>query len=63
MESKSNFHVIVYMKSVQCLEHDIEFQLPSTEEEFLSGTLHEQVEDICEHHERYPKCRFQEVKN
>ena len=51
------------MKSIQCLEHDIEFQLPTTEEEFLSGTLHQQVEDICEHSERYPKCRFQEIEN
>ena len=51
------------MKSIQCLEHNIEFQLPTTEEEFLSGTLHQQVEDICEHHERYPKCRFGEVQN
>ncbi len=51
------------MKSVQCLDHNIEFQLPSTEEEFLSGVFHEEVEAISEHHQRCPKCRFQEVRN
>ena len=63
MESKSYFHTMEYMKQIQCTKHKIEFQLPTTEEEFLSGTLHEQVEDICEHSERYPKCRFQEIEN
>jgi hypothetical protein len=63
MESKSYFHTMEYMKQIQCTKHKTEFQLPTTEEEFLSGTLHEQVEDICEHHERYPKCRFQEIEN
>jgi len=51
------------MKLMYCVTHKIEFQLPTTEEEFLSGTLHGYVEDICEHHERYPKCRFQEMEN
>jgi hypothetical protein len=50
------------MKSIQCLDHNIEFQLPTTEEEFLLGTLHEPIEDICEHHERYSKYRFQEIE-
>ena len=63
MESKSHFHTMECMQTIQCLEHNIEFQLPTTEEEFLSGTLHQQVEDICEHSERYPKCRFQEIQN
>lgn len=63
MESKSYFHTMEYMKQIQCTKHKTEFQLPTTEEEFLSGTLHQQVEDICEHHERYPKCRFQEIEN
>jgi len=51
------------MKQVICQTHKIEFQLPTTEEEFLSGTLHIEVENLSEHHERYPKCRFQEIKN
>ena len=63
MESKSYFHTMEYMKQIQCTKHKTEFQLPTTEEEFLSGTLHDQVEDICEHSERYPKCRFQEIEN
>ena len=63
MESKSYFHTMEYMKQIQCTKHKTEFQLPTTEEEFLSGTLHQQVEDICEHSERYPKCRFQEIQN
>ena len=51
------------MRMLECKTHKIEFQLPSTEEEFLSGCLHEQVECLCEHTERYPKCRFQEARN
>lgn len=51
------------MQTIQCKIHKTEFQLPSTEEEFLSGTLHMEVEFLCEHTERYPKCRFQEVRN
>ena len=51
------------MQTIQCRIHKIEFQLPTTEDEFLSGCLHDEVECLCEHHERYPKCRFQEVRN
>ncbi len=51
------------MNTIYCTKHKTEFQLPTTEDEFLSGTLHQQVEDICEHSERYPKCKFEEVRN
>ena len=51
------------MQTVHCKIHKIEFQLPSTEEEFLSGSLHENVEFLCEHHDKYPKCRFEEIRN
>ena len=51
------------MLQVKCKQHDVEFQLPSTEEEFLLGSLHEQVECLSEHSEKYPKCKFQEIRN
>jgi hypothetical protein len=51
------------MQTIQCKIHKKEFQLPTTEEEFLSGSLHDDVEALYEHHERYPKCRFLEVRN
>ena len=50
------------MQTVQCKIHKIEFQLPTTEEEFVSGSLHESVEFLCEHHEKHPRCKFQEVR-
>jgi hypothetical protein len=51
------------MQTIHCKIHKKEFQLPTTEEEFLSGSLHENVEFLYEHHEKYPKCTFEEVKN
>ena len=51
------------MQQYICKIHKIEFQLPTTEEEFVSGSLHENVEFLCEHHEKYPKCRFEEIRN
>lgn len=50
------------MQVIQCKIHKIEFQLPSTEDEFVSGELHEQIECLCEHHDCYPDCRFKEVQ-
>ena len=51
------------MLQVQCKIHKIEFQLPSTEEEFVSGQLHDQIEAIWEHTEKSPQCKFKEVIN
>ena len=50
------------MKIVQCTKHKIEFQLPTTEEEFLSGKLHNEVMDIQLHSEDYPKCKMRVKK-
>jgi len=63
MESKFYFHVIDYMKSIQCKKHKVEFQLPTVEEEYVSGSLHDDIELLWNHHERYPKCRFEEITN
>ena len=52
-----------YMKQIQCTKHKTEFQLPTTEEEFLSGNLHDQIEAIWEHSEKSPKCKFLEIQN
>jgi hypothetical protein len=51
------------MQTIQCKKHKSKFQLPTTEDELLSGMLHDEIEYLCEHRERYPKCRFQGVKN
>jgi hypothetical protein len=51
------------MKQLICQKHKIEFQLPTTEEEFLSGSMHDQIEAIWEHAEKSPQCKFQEVQN
>ncbi len=49
------------MKKVQCKIHKTEFQLPTTEDEFLSGELHDQVVAIEEHSDN-KKCRFEKVE-
>jgi len=50
------------MKFVKCIEHGIEFQLPTTKEEFLSGELHDEVLRIQSHNEDNPQCKMK-VKN
>lgn len=57
----SDVYYIMY--KVQCKKHKIEFQLPTVEEEYVSGSFHDDIELLCSHHERYPKCRFEEIKN
>jgi hypothetical protein len=51
------------MEIVECKKHKIEFQLPTVEEEYVSGSLHDDIELLWNHHERYPKCRFEEIRN
>lgn len=41
------------MQTIRCKIHKIEFQLPTTEEEFVSGSLHESVDFLFEHHEKH----------
>ena len=50
------------MKRLQCLVHHETFQLPITDEEFLSGKMHEQVEKIQAHTEENNDCKIREVK-
>ena len=44
------------MRKIRCVGHGIEFQIPTTEEEFLSGKLHEDVIHIQKHIEDFPQC-------
>ena len=50
------------MKKLQCLAHHVTFQIPITDEEFLSGKLHGDVERIQAHIEKNPSCKIREVK-
>ena len=50
------------MKTLQCLVHDETFQLPITDDEFLSGKLHEEVERIQSHVDENEDCKIREVK-
>jgi len=49
------------MQIVRCIHHDLEFRLPTTNEEFTSGNLHEEVEKCQLHLHQNPKCRFGEL--
>lgn len=46
------------MQLVRCLLHDLEFKLPSTEEEFVSGVLHSEVESCQDHILQNPSCKL-----
>ena len=50
------------MKTLQWLVHDETFQLPITDEEFLSGKMHEEIEKIQAHTEKNNDCKIKEVK-
>ena len=52
----------IRMKTLQCLVHHETFQLPITDEEFLSGKMHEEVEKIQAHTEENNDCKIKEVK-
>ena len=49
------------MELVKCSIHGLEFKIPASKEEFLSGKLHEQVELCVKHHEEFPDCKFEKV--
>jgi len=50
------------MQLVKCSTHNTEFRLPSTDDEFLSGKLHSDVERISDHHQQFSVCKFVEVR-
>ena len=50
------------MKIIRCSIHNVEFQLPTTEEEFLSGELHDETIRIQTHSEDNPQCRLRVKK-
>ena len=50
------------MQIINCRIHDVKFALPNSGEEYLNGRFHEDIEKLCEHHERCKICKFIEVK-
>jgi predicted house-cleaning noncanonical NTP pyrophosphatase (MazG superfamily) len=50
------------MQLVECSEHNIKFKIPNSDEEYLNGKLHEEVEKLCEHKELHKTCKFIEVQ-
>ena len=58
----TDFNSLLSMKRLQCLVHNETFQLPITDEEFLSGKMHEEVEKIQAHTEENNDCKIKEVK-
>ena len=54
--------ISIELKKLQCLAHHETFQIPITDEEFISGKLHGDVEKIQAHIEKNPSCKIREVK-
>ena len=51
------------MLNVICVEHNLTYTIPITEKEFHSGKLHDELIGLLEHHEKFPRCMFSEIKN
>ena len=51
------------MRRLKCTFHQISFRLPENEGEFLSGTLHDDL-DVCHSHlVENPSCNLEEDDN
>jgi len=46
------------MQLVRCSVHDLEFRLPTMEEEFITGKLHDEVERCQCHVEENKECKL-----
>lgn len=51
------------MQKVHCGVHLISFRLPTSDEEFRSGNLHNEVERCQAHILENPKCKLEEVSS
>lgn len=49
------------MKKFKCNIHDIVVQIPTSDDEFLCGKFHQDIEKCCDHHEEFRECVFEEV--
>jgi len=60
---KYNHHKIPLLQLAKCLSHNLEFQLPTSEDEFVSGKLHDEVEKCQSHLLENPSCKLLGDKN
>ncbi len=51
------------MQKIVCNKHRLELIIPTTEDEFLLGKMHDKIMIIQSHHEQFPNCKFCEVSN
>jgi len=51
------------MELVKCLLHDLEFRLPTSEDDFISGRFHDEVERCQSHIEGSSDCKFVNISN
>jgi hypothetical protein len=49
---------VIILKTVKCSIHNVEFTLPTTEEDLLSGKYHNEIMQIHLHNEEYPDCKM-----
>jgi len=47
------------MQQIACKKHSLLLTIPITNEEFLSGKYHQDIERCQLHHKQYPECRFE----
>jgi len=49
------------MLTIKCITHNVNYRIPQTNEEFLSGDYHNDVISVQDHIDEFPDCIFQEV--
>lgn len=49
------------MNRFKCQIHSVLVTIPDTDDEFLNGRYHQDVELCKIHHENFPECIFEEV--
>ena len=49
------------MKRVVCSEHKFKLSIPTTDEEFFLGKMHDNIIQIQLHHKQFPNCKFEEI--
>ena len=58
----THFFLLLIMKKFKCNAHSITVLIPSTDDEFLLGKYHQDVEKCHNHHEKFPDCVFSEFE-
>ena len=49
------------MQRITCTTHELELDIPTLDEEFLLGKMHDNISQLQLHHKEFPTCKFSKV--